>query len=329
VPSTSRSCSPTPGSAASCTRSSGRGSSTRSSTPSPRSGGATSRRPPGILKHRRRRERALRKLEQVDQHIDKLQTVLRELRRQLRPLERQAEAADRYQALQAELRDVRIRLAAASSPVSSAWPRPRVVTTRRRPQRSSASKRARPRRERTDAMEAELADLGPAAEQAGETYYALTSLAERLQGTADLVEAKRRHLVEYVDEPLAGRPPAELRAQADRVEADANDRAAERERERASSRGTDGRREAEQTRRAHEQARQADQRRRGRGPRTGAAVGGRGLRAAWLDRCDRAPSSGGSPRPSMASTVGSSRPPRRSPRSSRPRSASSTPTRWT
>jgi chromosome segregation protein len=50
----------------------------------------------GILKHRRRRERALRKLEQVDGHIDKLRTVLRELRRQLRPLERQAEAADRY-----------------------------------------------------------------------------------------------------------------------------------------------------------------------------------------------------------------------------------------
>jgi hypothetical protein len=67
----------------------------------------------GILKHRRRRERALRKLEQVDGHIDKLRTVLRELRRQLRPLERQAEAADRYQALQAELRDVRVRLAAA------------------------------------------------------------------------------------------------------------------------------------------------------------------------------------------------------------------------
>ncbi|MFP4634657.1 MAG: AAA family ATPase, partial [Nitriliruptoraceae bacterium] len=67
----------------------------------------------GIVKHRRRRERALRKLEQVDAHIDKLRTVLRELRRQLRPLERQAEAADRYQALQAELRDVRVRLAAA------------------------------------------------------------------------------------------------------------------------------------------------------------------------------------------------------------------------
>jgi chromosome segregation protein len=60
------------------------------------------------LKHRRRRERAVRKLEQVDEHIDKLKTVLRELRRQLRPLERQAEAADKYAALQAELRDVRV-----------------------------------------------------------------------------------------------------------------------------------------------------------------------------------------------------------------------------
>jgi len=66
----------------------------------------------GILKHRRRRERAVKKLETVDEHVDKLRTVLRELRRQLRPLEQQAKAADRHAALQAELREVRVQRAA-------------------------------------------------------------------------------------------------------------------------------------------------------------------------------------------------------------------------
>ncbi|MFO7959355.1 MAG: chromosome segregation protein SMC [Nitriliruptoraceae bacterium] len=218
----------------------------------------------GILKHRRRRERALRKLEQVDEHVEKLQTVLRELRRQLRPLERQAEAADRYRALQAELRSVRIAIAAGELARLE-----QLVATEGRDDEEAAAAQRRiegrltASRQRTDALEARLAEQRPAAEQAGETYHALTSLAERLRGTADLVEAKRRHLVESMEEPLAGRPPAELRAQADRVEADANDRAAQRERERAvHAEAQTARREAEQARRAHEQVRQADQRRR-------------------------------------------------------------------
>jgi chromosome segregation protein len=218
----------------------------------------------GILKHRRRRERALRKLEQVDGHIDKLKTVLRELRRQLRPLERQAEAADRYAQLQAELRDVKVRLAAheldrLTGLLEDGGRDDREGTEALR----TAEAALEAHREREAALEAELGRLGPAAEQAQRTYYRLTSLQERLKGTGDLVEAKRRHLVEYVDEPLAGRPPAELRAQADRVEAEQTERSEERERARATlEQAANVRRDAEQARRAHEQARQVERRRR-------------------------------------------------------------------
>ena len=96
----------------------------------------------GILKHRRRRERALRKLEQVDGHIDKLETVLRELRRQLRPLERQAEAADRYQT--AAGRAPRRQRAAAPPPSCRGCaprPRPRARDDDRRPAPSRRSRR--------------------------------------------------------------------------------------------------------------------------------------------------------------------------------------------
>jgi chromosome segregation protein len=217
----------------------------------------------GILKHRRRRERATRKLEQVDEHIEKLRTVLRELRRQLRPLERQAEAADRHAALQAELRDVRVRLAALDLHELTG-------------ELAQAERGGDDVDGRLDALESRLADeqaevarLEAAVEtSAGRvdttqtTTHALTSLVERVRGTADLVEARRRHLVEYVEEPLAGRPPAELRAHAERVEAEVLERGEERDRERASlDVAVSARRAAEAARREHEQALQAERRR--------------------------------------------------------------------
>lgn len=218
----------------------------------------------GILKHRRRRERALRKLEQVDTHVDKLRTVLRELRRQLRPLERQAEAADRYRTLQAELRSVRVALAAGELARLD-----RLAASQGRDDDDAAATHAEVEGRLATAsgkvasLEQRLAQLRPAAEQAAETFHALSSLAERLRGTTDLVEAKRRHLVEAVEEPLAGRPPAELRDQAARLEDDVAARTQQRERDRAAHVAAQAaRREVEQARRAHEQARQAEARRR-------------------------------------------------------------------
>jgi len=218
----------------------------------------------GILKHRRRRERALRKLEQVDGHIDKLRTVLRELRRQLRPLERQAEAADRHAALQAELREVRVKLAARDL----AELRQRAADQGRDDDRATSelaevtAHRDAAQRD-VDRLEGELARLGPEVDRAQSDVYGLTSLQERLRGTADLIEAKRRHLVEYVEEPLAGRPPEELRAQADRLAEQRAERATalDAERQTLEARVAE-RREAEQARRVHEQQLQAERRRR-------------------------------------------------------------------
>ncbi len=218
----------------------------------------------GILKHRRRRERALRKLEQVDGHIEKLRTVLRELRRQLRPLERQAEAADRHAALQAELREVAVKIAALElhrlTEQANAQGRDEDRTSSKL---SDVEARRDAAQGRVDQLEAELAELGPTVDRAQAGVYGLTSLAERLRGTSDLIEAKRRHLVEYVEEPLAGRPPAELRAQAERVAEERGERAEAREQDRQRlEEAAAARREAEQERRTHEQRLQAERRRR-------------------------------------------------------------------
>jgi chromosome segregation protein len=65
----------------------------------------------GVLKFRRRRERAERRLESSEQNLLRLQDLQREVRRQLRPLERQAEAARRHDGLVAELKALRLHLA--------------------------------------------------------------------------------------------------------------------------------------------------------------------------------------------------------------------------
>src|SRR5438105_6163841 len=65
----------------------------------------------GVLKYRRRREKAQRRLESTEGNLLRLQDLLREVRRQLRPLERQAEAARRHGDLVDELSALRLHLA--------------------------------------------------------------------------------------------------------------------------------------------------------------------------------------------------------------------------
>jgi chromosome segregation protein len=67
----------------------------------------------GIAKHRRRKERAQRKLLGLDQDLLRLQDVIAELKRRLRPLKQQAEAATKYEGLQSEAQGLAWRLAAA------------------------------------------------------------------------------------------------------------------------------------------------------------------------------------------------------------------------
>ena len=66
----------------------------------------------GVLKHRKRKEKALRKLDSTEGNLTRLGDLLSEIRRQLKPLGRQAEVARRAAAVQADVRDARARLIA-------------------------------------------------------------------------------------------------------------------------------------------------------------------------------------------------------------------------
>ena len=66
----------------------------------------------GILKHRRRKERTLRKLEAMQTNLTRLEDLASEIRRQLKPLGRQAEVARAAQGIAAEVRDAKARILA-------------------------------------------------------------------------------------------------------------------------------------------------------------------------------------------------------------------------
>jgi chromosome segregation protein len=174
----------------------------------------------GILKHRRRRERAVKKLETVDEHVDKLRTVLRELRRQLRPLEQQAKAADRHAALQAELREVRVQRAARElalldlEALDAGRDEDEARTVEQELERAVEASRAA-ERELSEQLEVAAREGG----EGDERFHALSRLGERLRGTHELVVATRRRLAEAAEEPLLERTGEVLRAEADTLEA--------------------------------------------------------------------------------------------------------------
>jgi len=104
----------------------------------------------GIAKHRRRRERAERKLVGVEQDVLRLNDVVAELRRQLKPLEKQAELASKHEELTAEAAQLASRMAAV---------RLRELyrdRDRRRPTWSQAEERQAAARERLDRLGDEI-----------------------------------------------------------------------------------------------------------------------------------------------------------------------------
>ncbi|MDQ4131309.1 MAG: AAA family ATPase, partial [Actinomycetota bacterium] len=154
-------------------------------------------------------------------HVDRLRMLLRELRRQLKPLERQAEAANRSAQLQAELRTVRLRLAACDlARLHSGWQEVCSHDSEIKAQLETINAAVVKAEGDLAAVEEQLRGNAPVAEQARTWAEELGRLHERLVGTVGLVSVRRRHLLEETDQPLAGRPPEELRHQAERLDAE-------------------------------------------------------------------------------------------------------------
>jgi chromosome segregation protein len=176
----------------------------------------------GVLKHRKRKEKALRKLDSTDGNLTRLNDLLTEIRRQLKPLGRQAEVARRAAGVQADARDARARLLAddlvtARNALHQELADETVLLERRAELQAAIEAAGRSEAELEAALRADL----PALAQAQETWFGLSGLRERLRGTATLAAERVRNAQETLEEPASqsGRDPEALLAEAERVRA--------------------------------------------------------------------------------------------------------------
>ncbi|HUK71255.1 MAG TPA: chromosome segregation protein SMC [Streptosporangiaceae bacterium] len=172
----------------------------------------------GVLKHRKRKEKALRKLEAMQANLTRLVDLTAELRRRLKPLGRQAEIARRAAVIQAELRDARLRLLAddyvALQAMLDREEAGEALVAQRRGVTAAALEQAK---QREAALETAAAQDAPRLTRARDTWFALSALAERLRGVAALAAERHRHLAAEEGQPRTGRDPAELAAEAEQT----------------------------------------------------------------------------------------------------------------
>jgi chromosome segregation protein len=171
----------------------------------------------GVLKHRKRKEKALRKLDAMQANLTRLTDLTAELRRQLKPLGRQAEIARRAQSVQSELRDARLRLAADDLvTLRDQLAREEADESAARARRAEVEEQLSVARVEQERLEAALAQDAPRLAAAQDTWYRLSALAERLAGTVRLAQERTRHLADP-QERAPGRDPDQLDAEADAI----------------------------------------------------------------------------------------------------------------
>lgn len=175
----------------------------------------------GILKHRRRKEKTLRKLEAMQANLTRLGDLTTEIRRQLTPLGKQAEVARRAQSVQFEVRDSRARLLADDLvQLRGSLEQEVADETALKARRAEVEAILEAGRQRQAELEQLAAQATPLLNAARDTWYQLSSQRERLRSLGNLA-AERRRLLGSADVAVdSGRDPERLEKQAAAVRAE-------------------------------------------------------------------------------------------------------------
>ncbi|HIW95724.1 MAG TPA: chromosome segregation protein SMC [Candidatus Corynebacterium gallistercoris] len=170
----------------------------------------------GVLKHRRRKEKAQRKLVGMQANLDRLHDLTDELHKQLGPLARQADAAQKASAVQATIRSARVALAAHKVIELSAQLEDSTKQSDLAAEKVAALKEELD--EHTTALsttEEELRTALEAAEAAKNLWYRLSAVAEKNSAT-HRIAADRANQAE--DTGWNGPDPEELAEKAELAE---------------------------------------------------------------------------------------------------------------
>ncbi|WP_030231691.1 MULTISPECIES: chromosome segregation protein SMC [unclassified Streptomyces] len=172
----------------------------------------------GVLKHRKRKEKALRKLDAMQANLARVQDLTDELRRQLKPLGRQAAVARRAAVIQADLRDARLRLLADDLVRLREALKAEVADEAALKERKEAAEQElRKALQREALLEDQVRQLTPRLQRAQQTWYELSQLAERVRGTISLADARVKSATSAPPEERRGRDPEDMEREAARI----------------------------------------------------------------------------------------------------------------
>jgi chromosome segregation protein len=175
----------------------------------------------GVLKHRKRKEKALRKLDAMQANLNRLQDLTNELRRQLKPLGQQADIARRASVIQADLRDSRLRLLGDDLTTLRTALEAEVADETALVERRSKVEADLAEASRREAdLDAAVNDQAPRLARVQETWYRLAAQRERLRGTASLAAERQRHTAIDLDLEVTARDPRAWQAEIDTIRVD-------------------------------------------------------------------------------------------------------------
>jgi len=170
----------------------------------------------GVLKHRKRKEKALRKLDSMQANLARIQDLTVELRRQLKPLGKQAEVARRASTIQSDLRDAKLRLLADDLiALRQSFDAEIADESSLRARRDQVEAALADSRSREEQLDASALIENPLLVRAQENFYRLTAQREKFRGIQSLAAERARFLSEERDEARAnGRDPESMDAEA-------------------------------------------------------------------------------------------------------------------
>ncbi|MDO8121021.1 AAA family ATPase, partial [Isoptericola sp. b490] len=162
----------------------------------------------GVLKHRRRKEKAVRKLEAMQANLTRLTDLTSEIRRQLGPLGRQAEIARKAATIQSDVRDARARLLADDlAQLTAALEQEIADETAVRERREQVETELAQARAALADLEAAAAAAAPELSAANDVYYRMSAVRERLRGLATLADERTRLLAASQTDAPSGTDP--------------------------------------------------------------------------------------------------------------------------
>ena len=150
----------------------------------------------GIAKHKKRKERSLKKVERMDKHLTRAQDIQKEILRQLRPLERQVDKAQRYQELSAALSKVKLSLAVEHlRELQESWSGLELQIKEAQAALELASYRVQEKEKELSKLQLMLEEHGLFVGDLTEQRTKMQSILQALESTMRLLEEKGRNMV--------------------------------------------------------------------------------------------------------------------------------------